>query len=475
MKQFAVTCLSLILFASGLIAQIDDPMGGAPQPKKMFHLEVMDNNRYLQMENGTPFFYLGDTAWELFHRLDKAEAEEYLSDRAEKGFTVIQAVVLPQLGGIEAPNAYNELPLIDRDPTQPNEEYFAHIDYIVDMAESLGMYVGMLPTWGSHWKAYSPSDNPIFNSRNARIYGEFLGDRYRDDPIIWILGGDANIEIREERRIIESMAKGIQKGDGGAHLITFHPRGPGQSSDFFHTADWLDFNMFQSSHGAHDHDNGLFAEEDYARTPRKPTLDGEPRYENIVVGFYFDGADPKDRFDDFDVRQAAYWSLLAGACGYTYGNNNIWQMYEPVHQPVIWAEVPWDEALDHPGAFQMKFVRELFEARPFWKLIPDQSMILDGLISGGAKIRAARDQDSSFAFIYSPYGEPFTVSRDVINSHQVRETWYNPKYGTSYAVHTGDNTGIQTYTPPTSGRGNDWILILDDADKQFPIPGESPR
>ena len=55
------------------------------------------------------------------------------------------------------------------------------------------------------------------------------------------------------------------------------------------------------------------------------------------------------RFDDYDARQAAYWSLLAGACGHTYGNNNVWQMWAPGRKPVIWAHVPWYEALDHPG------------------------------------------------------------------------------------------------------------------------------
>ena len=55
-------------------------------------LKISDNRRYLTDENGDPFFYLGDTAWELFHRLDREEADYYLETRAEQGFTVIQAV-----------------------------------------------------------------------------------------------------------------------------------------------------------------------------------------------------------------------------------------------------------------------------------------------------------------------------------------------------------------------------------------------
>ena len=69
-------------------------------------LKVTENRRYLQYENGKPFFYLGDTAWELFHRLNREEAAQYLSNRSQKGFTVIQAVVLAQLGGLTVPNRF---------------------------------------------------------------------------------------------------------------------------------------------------------------------------------------------------------------------------------------------------------------------------------------------------------------------------------------------------------------------------------
>jgi hypothetical protein len=248
------------------------------------NLSVSENGRYLMNEDGSPFFYMGDTAWELFHRLNKDEADLYLEDRASKGFTVIQAVILSQVGGLDVPNAEGDIPLNNNDPGDPNEDYFKHIDYIVKKAESLGLVIGMLPTWGSYWSSLNP-ENVIFTPENAYTYGKFLGNRYQNASLIWILGGDHNIHTRNEREIINSMAKGIREGDMGNHLITFHPRGPGLSSDYFHTTEWLDFNMFQSSHAGHDHDNGLFAEQDYAMEPAKPTLDGEPRYENIQVGW----------------------------------------------------------------------------------------------------------------------------------------------------------------------------------------------
>ncbi len=437
-------------------------------------LSVSDNGRYLEKADGSPFFYLGDTAWELFHRLSIKEASHYLKNRSDKGFTVIQAVVLAQLGGLSEPNASGDLPFIDGDLSRPNEKYFAHIDSIVVEASSLGLVMGILPTWGSYWSTVN-GDQKIFSNSSAQSFGKFLGHRYREMSVIWILGGDENINNDEEREIIEAMAQGLKEGDGGNHLITFHPRGPGRSSDYFHESEWLDFNMFQSSHASRDHDNGLFAEYDYNLTPPKPTLDGEPRYENINVGFYWSGANRQDIFDDYDVRQAAYWSVLAGACGHTYGHNSIWQMYAPGRQPVIRASIPWFVALDHPGAFQMSHLKALFASRPFHKLIPDQSMILSESATPGGKIRGARAEDGSFAIFYSPRGASFTIDKSVVKARKIKEIWFDPRYGISHHVHTGNTQSIQTYSPPTQGRGFDWILILEDADKLMPLPGYSVK
>jgi hypothetical protein len=434
-------------------------------------LRVSENRRYLEYRDGTPFFYLGDTAWELFHRLNREEADRYLANRVAKGFTVIQAVVLAELGGLDDPNPYGHTPLVGNDPTKPNEAYFQHVDYIVNKARDLGLFIGMLPTWGSRWKTGSG----IFTPDNARVYGRFLGERYKAGPIIWVLGGDHNPDNDRERAIIEAMARGVKEGDGGRHLITYHPRGPGLSSDYFHKADWLDFNMYQSSHAARDHDNGVFTEHDYRLQPAKPTLDGEPRYEMLAVGFYVTNTARNVRFDDYDVRQAAYWSLLAGACGHTYGHSSVWQMWQPGRKPVLWASVPWYESLDHPGAFQMGHIRRLFESRPFPKLVPDQSLIVGGPDTGPAKVRAARASDGSFAFVYSPRGEQFMVRVSAIRASRIRGTWFDPRYGITEPIHTTDTPGFQTFVPPTCGRGCDWLLVLDDAAAPFPVPGQPSR
>ncbi len=424
------------------------------------NLSVTEDGHFLQYEDGTPFFYLADTAWALFAQLSEEEIDYYLSDRESKGFTVIQTVIL-LYGAVDRENYYGETPLIQMDPHQPNEKFFETVDHTVHRATEMGMFFAILPTWGMHWS--TENEESIFDAEKAYSWGEFLGNRYKNENIIWMLGGDQTIKNSDERSIVDAMAHGLEKGGRGKHLLTFHPRGPGSASREVGDADWIDFFMHQSSHAAHDHDNGLFIEEDYQLNPPKPTLDGECRYEALQVGFYFEGNNRLDRFDDYDCRQAAYWSMLSGACGHAYGHNSVFQMWEPGMPGAFGVNIPWKDALDHPGAFQMGIMKEFFESMPWQKLVPCQRLVKDGPIFRGAKIRAALANDNSFAVIYSPRGEPFTIDQLMISGLKHNEYWFNPKYGYRDKIMEPDTIGFQTYTPPTSGRGNDWVLVIEDA------------
>ncbi|MCX7680887.1 MAG: DUF4038 domain-containing protein, partial [Anaerolineae bacterium] len=137
-------------------------------------IRVSSNGRFLVTETGAPFFWLGDTAWELFHRLDEQEVARYLTNRQEKRFTVIQAVLLAELDGLNTPNAYGERPLLDNDPTRPNERYFAYVDRVVQMAAARGLYMGLLPTWGDKVTPLWGVGPAIFTPENALVYGRYL-------------------------------------------------------------------------------------------------------------------------------------------------------------------------------------------------------------------------------------------------------------------------------------------------------------
>lgn len=444
-------------------------------------LRVSDNKRFLVTETGAPFFWLGDTAWEIFHRLNREEVTRYLEGRAKLGFTVIQAVAIAEFDGHIEATPYGFLPLTDSDPARPavtdgpNNDYWDHVDFVIGKANELGITVGFLPTWGRYWHDTVKDGKPLFTKENAEIYGEWLGRRYRDAGLVWILGGDRPIDNDEQRDIIRAMAKGVRKGDGGTHLITLHPPGGSGSSKWFHDESWLDFNMRQNGHNPEYTGRYDQTRADYDRQPVKPVLDGEPIYEDHPVSF---NAKNLGHSIAADVRRTLYWDLFSGAFGHTYGHHSVWQFWQPGRSPINNPLLAWTDAVNQPGAAQMQYGRRLIESRPFLTRVPDDSVIVATNVptampgAGTRRFVATRDSSGDYAMVYAPIGRPFRVHMDKI-SGKVKAWWFNPRDGSVTAIGEFDNKGEQEFTPPNPGEALDWVLVLDNASKGFPAPGQA--
>lgn len=444
-------------------------------------LKISENRRFLVKDDGTPFFYLGDTAWELFHRLNREEADRYLKNRAAKGFTVIQAVALAELDGLNDPNPYGHRPLVNNDPTQPdvkdgaNNDYWDHVDYIVRQAAAQNLFIGFLPTWGDKWNKKWGVGPEIFNAQTAESYGEWIGRRYKNAPnIIWILGGDRPVETDAHKEITRRMVAGLRKGDGGAHLMTLHPPGGQGSATWFHADEWLDFNMRQNGHVTEFNPRYEMTRTDYDRTPIKPVMDAEPIYEDHPISFK---AKELGHSVATDVRRPLYWNLFTGAFGHTYGHHSVWQMWQPGRKPINNPLLPWSEAIDQPGAGQMQHGRRLMESRPFLSRLPDDSIIVasdpPSAVPGVGLKRfvATRDAENSYAMVYVPTGRAFKVKMSSINGGKVKAWWFNPRTGEATAIGEFSNTGEREFISPTKGEDLDWVLVLDDTTKKYPPPG----
>ncbi|HLV36881.1 MAG TPA: glycoside hydrolase family 140 protein [Spirillospora sp.] len=435
------------------------------------HLYVSANRRFLVTASGQPFFWLGDTAWELFHRCDRDEAEHYLENRRQKGFNVVQAVILAELDGLRDPNPYGDLPLIDGDPTRPNEAYFQHVDYVIDLAAQKDIYIGLLPTWGDKVNLQGGRGPVIFNPQNAFAYGRYLAERYRDrENIIWINGGDRH-EVTDGvdyAPVFRALAAGILSGYDLPPLIGYHPRGPGTSSTHFHDDNWLSFNMWQTGHRHRELPVWDMIGGDYARTPVKPAFNGEPAYEDLPVAFRSDAA--YGFFDAYDVRRIAYWSVFAGGFGHTYGHNAVWQMHTDKRAGVI-RPLPytWPEAIDRPGAGQMVHLKNLMLSRPFLSRIPDQSVLVSDAGTGGRRVQATRDAEGRYAFVYVPDRQSVQVQTDWLGGDRLKAWWYDPRGGTAQLIGEFQKGPNWVFSAPADGP--DWVLVLDDAAAGFPAPG----
>ncbi len=458
--------LTAVLAYNTALSQ-ENPWKGPSVDLSHGRLVVSENKRFLVHEDGTPFFYLGDTGWELFHRLSKTDTEKYLENRRAKGFTVIQAVVLAELDGLNTPNAEGNRPLIDNDPLKPNEAYFTHVDWVIKKAGEKGIYIGLLPTWGDKVDTKWGKGPVIFNKDNAFRYGQWIGNRYKDFPnIIWINGGDRE-GGGNNYPVWNALGEGIKSADKN-HLMTYHPMGENSSSQWFHNSPWLDFNMCQTGHGQRSYAIYLrLVVRDYNLLPVKPCLDGEPRYEDHPVGW---NPEVLGWFNDADIRQALYWNLFSGAFGHTYGCHPIWQMKTPERQPVGLARNNWFDVLDLPGACDLIHARRLLESRPFVSRVPDQSLIVPSYYPETDYVVATRGD--GYAFVYFPTGWPAVIRISKLNTEAIHSYWYDPRTGEVTLIETIEEMSDRRFTPPSSGRGNDWILVLDDASRNFRLPAE---
>ena len=445
------------------------------RPDPLPRLRVSDNKRFLVTADGKPFFYLADTAWELFHRLTREEAELYLKDRAAKGYTAVQAVVLAELDGLHDPTPYGHTPLVGDDPLKPNEKYFEHVDWIVRKAGDLGIYTAMLPTWGDKWNRGRGAGPAVFETPEvAQKYGEWLGRRYKDQAIIWVLGGDRAVESDKHKEVIRAMARGLRAGDGGTHLMTFHPRGGSGSAEVFHADDWLDFNMRQNGHVSEFTGRYDKTRVDYDRAPAKPVVDGEPIYEDHPVSFK---ASELGHSVSADVRRPLYWDLFTGACGHTYGHHSVWQMYAAGRKPINNPLMPWSEAIHQPGAGQMQHGRRLMESRPYLTRVPDDTVIVTDKVptavpgAGRYRFAATRDEAGTYAMVYAPAGRAFTVRMDAIKAPTAKAWWFNPRTGKATSAGEFPTDKPKRFTTPNPSDDLDWVLVLDAAGKSYPPPG----
>jgi hypothetical protein len=448
------TTAALVVSIGGICASAGN--GGdrtaGPSVKDM-RLKISPNGRYFVDQNGKPFFYLGDTCWLLFQRLDHDELDEYLKDRAAKGFTVIQAYVIRGLGKRHPDgnrSLIGEPPFIDRDPTKPNEAFFKNVDYVVNRANELGMVLGLVTAKSWH---VNKTPEQVFDEKNAYTFGKFLGKRYKNNAVVWYPGGDS--APGRDQAVWVAMAKGLRDGGGGTQLISYHGSGQTSSSTWFHNSDWLDFNSIQSGHNFRS-DSYPFVSKDYSLSPAKPTVDMEPAYENHPTGA------GKPRVDAHKVRTQAYTAMLAGAAGHAYGAMDIFWFFKPEDGPFPRDGFrDWRTALQYPAAAQMGVMRRLFEERPWYKLKPDQSILASESGGGPFRLVAARADDGTFAIAYTPSGRAAAIHMDRLSGSKAKARWYDPRDGSWRDAGEFAATSTHEFIPPSRGENDDWVLVLD--------------
>lgn len=293
----------------------------------------------------------------------------------------------------------------------------------------------------------------IFTPENARAFGEFLGQRYADFPhITWIMGGDRVPENPTHKAIIEQMACGIRNYQPET-LMSYHPNGGYLASDFFGKSSWLNLDLFQSRHqkGFREY---RFTRKARKRNPSRPVIDGEPGYENIpnlLNKWHF------QRLTAADVRKAAYWNLLSGAAGHSYGCNEIWQMYDGKTDARFGAQFSWKKALALPGARHMGILRKIFESLPWQQMDPDPSVVRGITWKWNPLRPALSTARKDWILIYIPGGKRLKIKSNIIRHGKKRAFWIDPEQGEKTEINGKLGTA---FAVPSEQK--DWLLLILD-------------
>ncbi|WP_018629961.1 glycoside hydrolase family 140 protein [Niabella aurantiaca] len=454
--------LSLSGFVTGARAQELQPV------------KISANKRFFQTADGKPFFWLGDTGWLLFVRLSREEVVQYLETRKAQGFNVVQVMVLHDV--TNAWNVYGDWAIKDNDISKPITttgadpsdaqayDFWDHVDFVIREAERRGIYMALVPVWGSNVKEGKVTP------AQASAFAKFLAGRYQNrSNIIWLNGGD--IKGTDGAAVWNTIGRTIKKYDPH-HLVGFHPRGRYSSSEWFHQAAWLDFNMFQSGHrtyaqdtsiGDKNHfgeDNWKYVRADYRLRPVKPTLDGEPSYENIPHGLH-DSLQP--RWKAADLRRYAYWSVFAGGAGFTYGENAVMQFNKKGFTGANYGvREEWMQAVHAPGAQQMQFIKALMLSHDYYSRVPAQDILTDNRGQQYHYLLATKGK--GYAMVYTYTGDAFNVDLSRLGFKPAKAKWFFPANGKYAPVKLTRPAGVVRFDPPEAGAdadGADRVLVLE--------------
>lgn len=471
-----INALSMMLMLALMVAATAFAQGNK-KPWDNGRLKVSDNNRFLMFENGSPFFWQGETGWLLPERTDRAEAAYYLQRCREAGYNMVQVQVID---GVPSVNHYGQMSNIDGWNFDKIDRpgvygYWDHMDYIVKTAEREGIYIGMVCIWGGLVK-----DGKL-SVEDAKKYGTFLAKRYGKCPnIIWMMGGDIQGDIKPE--VWNTLAETIKSIDK-THLMTYHPRGRYTSAKWFSKAKWLDFHMFQSGHRRYgqrmgnkdypipddtEEDNWMYVDSTWAYQPIKPVLDDEPSYEDIPQGLH---GEHEPRWQASDVRRYAYWSVFAGSFGHTYGHNAIMQFLKPGY-PTSYGDAgdvkTWYQGLKDPGFSQMKYLSRLILAFPYFERVPDQSLILN---NGTKYERLIATRGNDYLLVYNYTSRLMTIDLTKIKGNKKKLYWMDAATGNLMFLGEVESK-LQRVRPMQNNTGmvTDGVFIAFDADKEYLKP-----
>lgn len=437
------------------------PYQGANPLYQRGSIQLSSNRRYLVHADGTPFFWLGDTAWNGALLSEHGDWEKYLKDRVTKGFTAIKFVTTQWRaahGDVGGQAAY-----AGKERISINPSFYQRMDERVDALNEHALIAAPVLIWsccpGREGEELSPG--LFLPEDQIQVLAEYMVARWGAHQVIWLLGGDGDYRGEKAERWKRIGRAIFDAGVELDHPVTMHPGGRHWVADEFRNEPWFTFNGYQSGHGD---DEKTFEwlikgppSENWRKETHHPDINLEPNYEGHR------GYTRRIIFDDHAIRRAAYWSLLISpAAGVSYGAHGMWGWHSkpevPLNHPNTGIALPWHEAMRLPGSTSMRHLKDLFASLKWWTLRPAQHLLAEqpGQENATRFIAIAAAEDSSWALAYIPEGGTIQLLTETLKK-PLRARWFNPRTGIWSGAPVELTTLTATVKAPDAG---DWVLWL---------------
>ena len=339
-------------------------------------LQVSASRRYLEHQDGTPFFWLADTWWMgLCQRLRWPEEFQLLTeDRVRKGFSVVQTVagLYPDMPAFDERGANEAGFPWEKDYGKILPAYFDMADLRVQWLARSGLVPCIVGFWGYFlsWMGVA----------KAKQHWRNLVARYGAYPVVWCLAGEGVMpfylsqnpesDAEFQKQSLTELAAYVREIDPYHNPVTVHPTNKGR--DQVQQPALLDIDMLQTGHGSRPCLPNTIdtVVQEYDREPRMPVINSEVCYEGIGEGCRQ------------EVQRLMFWaSVLNGAAGHTYGANGIWQLntrdkpYGRSPHGGNWGNTPWEDAYQLPGSGQLGACKRLLERYAWWQFEPHREWV----------------------------------------------------------------------------------------------------
>lgn len=416
---------------------------------------LSDNRRFLTLDDGHPWLWLGDTAWNGALLSTREEWRRYLRDRAARGFSAVQFATTQWRAGRADENGQVAFTGTERIAIHP--DFFRRLDEKFEAVNDAGLVAAPVVLWALTSKE-NESPGISLATGQAILLARYIVARYDAFHVVWILGGDGDYRGANAERW---KAIGRAVFDARPHRpVTLHPRGMQDPWAEYKDETWLDVLFFQSGHG-NDPKKWRWnatagGAEAWQLQPARPVIDSEINYEGHL------DYQTHERIGEAQVRRAAYYSLLAAPpAGITYGAHGLWfwarKPEVPLDHPRTGVADPWYECLNYPGAKQMGILHRIFDSMAWWKLRPDRTLLPDDADAADFSdhVMTALAEDRSFALLYLPKQRAVKLNLEPLRSH-VYATWIDPRTGRRENAQDWKGA-VKEAAPPGAG---DWLLLL---------------